>query len=62
MLSKNCGRIFTLGIILAFIASNVDAQETVYKWVHEEGVVHFSDEPPDESKAAEFEIRHFGRI
>jgi len=55
MLSKNCGRIFTLGIILTFIAANVNAQETVYKWVDEEGVVHFSHEPPDESRSAEFE-------
>ncbi len=42
-------------IILTFIVANVEAQETVYKWVDEEGVVHFSAEPPDESKAAEFE-------
>lgn len=55
MLSRNCGRILTLGIILTFIVANVEAQETVYKWVDEEGVVHFSAEPPDESKAAEFE-------
>jgi len=56
MFSKNYGRIFTLGIVLAFIASNVDAQETVYKWVDEDGVVHFSDEPPGESTATEIEI------
>jgi hypothetical protein len=55
MLSKNFGRIFTLGIILAFIVVNVDAQETVYKWVDEEGTVHFSDQPPDESKSVEVE-------
>jgi len=55
MLSKYGGRIFTLGIILTLIAAIVDAQETVYKWVDEEGVVHFSHEPPDESTAAEFE-------
>ena len=55
MLSKTHVRICTLGIFLAFIAVNVDGQETVYKWVDEDGVVHFSAEPPDESKAGEFE-------
>jgi len=55
MLSKTHVGICALGIFLAFIAANVDGQETVYKWVDEDGVVHFSAEPPDESKADEFE-------
>jgi len=55
MLLKNYFRIFALGIFLAFIATSIEGQETVYKWVDEDGVVHFSAEPPDESRASEFE-------
>jgi hypothetical protein len=49
MLTKNGVGFFTLGIILAVACGNVYAQQTVYKWVDEDGVVHFSELPPDES-------------
>jgi hypothetical protein len=50
----------TLATILAFglLASTAElgAQETVYKWVDEEGVIHFSEQPPDESLGFKVEI------
>jgi hypothetical protein len=36
-------------------AASANAQQKVYKWVDEEGVVHFSEEPPDESPEAKVE-------
>ncbi len=48
-------RILALGIILAIIAAGTHAQETVYKWVDKEGVVHFSETPPDASEAVNVE-------
>jgi hypothetical protein len=45
----------TLGILLLLVVTSVDGQETVYKWVDKEGVVHFSEAPPDASEVAEFE-------
>ena len=45
----------TLGILLLLVAASVDGQETVYKWVDKEGVVHFTETPPDASDASEFE-------
>ncbi len=55
MLAKNSTRIFALGIILIFVAAIVHAQQKVYKWVDEEGVIHFSETPPDESESVETE-------
>lgn len=55
MLANNSGRIILLGIILTFACASVYAQEKVFKWVDEDGVVHFSDAPPDESEAVESE-------
>ena len=49
MLTKTNGVILVLGIILAFFCESVFAQTTVYKWVDEDGVVHYSAEPPSES-------------
>lgn len=37
-------------------AAGVFAQEKIYKWVDEDGVVHFSEQPPDESVDAEVEV------
>ena len=34
------------GIVLIFLCASVCAQEKVYKWVDEDGVVHFSEERP----------------
>jgi hypothetical protein len=46
MLTKTNGVILVLGIILAFFCESVYAQKTVYKWVDENGVVHYGEEPP----------------
>ncbi len=56
MLAKNGDRFILLGIILTVVCASVYAQQTVYKWVDEDGVVHFSESPPDESEAVESEI------
>jgi len=56
MLAETVAKILGVGIVLAVVCAGVDAQETVYKWVDKDGVVHFSDAPPDESEAAESEI------
>jgi hypothetical protein len=55
MFNRKGAWILALGIILMVVGSNVDAQQTVYKWVDKDGVVHFSDEPPVESKAVKIE-------
>ncbi len=55
MLTKNGGAVFALGIILTVVCGSVYAQQTVYKWVDEDGVVHFADAPPNESEAVESE-------
>ncbi len=55
MLANNGGQIILLGIILTVVCASVNAQETVFRWVDEDGVVHFSDAPPDESEAVESE-------
>jgi hypothetical protein len=56
MLTKNASGFLALGIILAVACGSVYAQQTVYKWVDEEGVVHFSEEPPGESPKDEVEV------
>ena len=56
MLARNGDRFILLGIILTVVCAGVYAQQTVYKWVDEDGVVHFSESPPDESEAVESEI------
>ena len=55
MLANNGGRVILLGIILMVACASVNAQQTVFRWVDEDGVVHFSDAPPDESAAVESE-------
>ena len=52
------GRILAAISIIGLLALGADvcAQETVYKWVDEDGVVHFSEAPPDESLGYEVEI------
>jgi hypothetical protein len=52
---KNGSGVFALGIILTVVCASVYAQQTVYKWVDEEGVVHFGEEPPGESTKVEVE-------
>ena len=55
MLTKNSGTLLALSIILVIACGSVYAQQKVYKWVDEDGVVHFSEEPPGESPKAEVE-------
>jgi len=55
--SVNCREALTAILIIGLLASpaSVYAQQKVYKWVDEDGVVHFSEEPPGESPKAEVE-------
>lgn len=39
-------RALVLGIVLTILCGGVDAQTKIYKWVDEDGVVHFSEELP----------------
>jgi len=51
MFASNGWGAFALGIVLTVLCASVYAQQKVYKWVDEDGVVHFSEElptvPPD---------------
>ena len=55
MNSVYCRETLTAILIIGLLASpaSVYAQQTVYKWVDEEGVVHFSEAPPEESPTVE---------
>jgi hypothetical protein len=44
--------IILVGILLA-IAVPIDTQQTVYKWVDEDGVVHMGDAPPENAQNVE---------
>jgi len=57
MKSAYCREALTAILIIGLLAApaSVYAQQKVYKWVDEEGVVHFSEEPPGESPEAEVE-------
>lgn len=46
-----------MAIVLALtvVCTGADAEETVYKWVDEDGVVHFSDAPPADGDSADTE-------
>jgi hypothetical protein len=56
MLTRIGGTFLALGMILTVVCGSVYAQETIYKWVDEDGVVHFSQEPPGKSPEAEVEV------
>ncbi len=58
MNSVYCREALTAILIIGLLASpaSVYAQQKVYKWVDEDGVVHFSEEPPDESPKDEVEV------
>ena len=49
MLTKTRDTFLALGMILMIVCGSVYAQQKVYKWVDEDGVVHYSQEPPSES-------------
>ena len=55
MSTRNGIGVFALGIIVTVVCASVHAQQEVYKWVDEDGVVHFSEEPPVESPDVEVE-------
>jgi hypothetical protein len=56
MSTKYGSGFIALGIILTVVCASVYAQQTVYKWVDEEGVVHFGEAPPKESPKVEVEV------
>ena len=57
MISVHCRKIFTAVLFIGLLASpaSIYAQQKVYKWVDEEGVVHFSEQPPGQSPEGEVE-------
>lgn len=55
MFMKNAGRILVIAIATTVVCSLAPGQSTVYKWVDAEGVVHFSDAPPDAAKSGDVE-------
>ena len=55
MFTKNIGQIIVTAIALSAVCAGVYAEKTVYKWVDEDGVVHFTDAPPAESSPIETE-------
>jgi len=56
MLTRIGGGVLSLGVILTVVCASVYAQQTVYKWVDEDGVVHFGEQPPGESSEVEVEV------
>ena len=48
---KNMFRI--TGVVIGFWVLSVPAAESIYKWVDEDGSVHFSDHPPPEVDKSE---------
>ncbi len=46
-------RVLVLFAVILAVAVPADAQQTVYKWVDEDGVVHMSDSPPDDAQKVE---------
>lgn len=55
MLIRNIGQAIVLVIAVAVFCSGANADKTVYKWVDEDGQVHFGDAPPDNSSSTETE-------
>jgi len=55
MTLKRLRQIAAVAIVLTAVCVSAYAQKTVYKWVDEDGVVHFSDAPPGEENTAETE-------
>ena len=56
MLTKSSSVVFALGMILMLSCGSSYAQKTVYKWVDEDGVVHYGEEPPGELPEAEVDV------
>ncbi len=49
MFSKSKSWHLSVGIVFVFCLSSAQAQQEVYKWVDQDGVVHFSATPPNEA-------------
>ena len=55
MFTRIVGQYIIAATALTLCCAGANAQQTVYKWVDEDGVVHFSDSPPDQSNPADTE-------
>ena len=55
-MAKNSGLSIAIGFLLMVACAMTYAQKTVYKWVDEDGVVHFSEEPPKVSPDVKVEL------
>ena len=42
-----------IGVTFMALCAGAFAETVVYKWVDEDGVVHFGDAPPEEARAGE---------
>jgi len=52
---RNTVQILAIAMALMAVCAGAKAEQTVYKWVDEDGVVHFSDSPPADSKPDDVE-------
>ncbi|RLD23360.1 MAG: hypothetical protein DRI70_09495, partial [Bacteroidetes bacterium] len=57
MFTRNTMQILAIAIVLTLMAvgAGAKAEQKVYKWVDEDGVVHYSDAPPAESSPVDVE-------
>jgi hypothetical protein len=55
MFVRNVGKILVAAVAVTAICAGAYAEKTVYKWVDEDGVAHFSDSPPAESNPGDTE-------
>ena len=55
MTPKKIGQMIAMTLMLTIACTGTYAEETVYKWVDEDGVVHFSDAPPAEGDPTDAE-------
>jgi hypothetical protein len=53
MTNRNYWQILAISVTSMIFCLGAFAQTEVYKWVDEDGVVHFGDAPPDESTSTE---------
>lgn len=55
MTPSRFGQMIAISLALTAVCAGAPAEETVYKWVDEDGVVHFSDAPPAEGDPSDAE-------
>lgn len=53
MTNRDFWQVIAISVISLIFSLGASAQTEVYKWVDEDGVVHFGDAPPDDSSATE---------